>query len=138
MADAGIPIPNIAVPDTANSFLAFLKGLFRNSNTSNNSKPDNKMKITATHLCDALSIESIEAEDNKVTLTAEQAQSIDNALAERENTITTLKAEVETLKQKPADSTSTIVDDKTKGGEKNEAEEFADTVNEAIKLFNSI
>ncbi|MBQ8365885.1 MAG: Clp protease ClpP [Bacteroidaceae bacterium] len=141
MADAGIPIPNIAVPDTANSFLAFLKGLFRNnsnSNTSNNSKPDNKMKITATHLCDALGIESIEAEDNKVTLTAEQAQSIDNALAERENTISTLKAEVETLKQKPADSTSTIVDDKTKGGEKNEAEEFADTVNEAIKLFNSI
>ena len=57
---------------------------------------------------------------------------------QRENTITTLKAEVETLKQKPADSTSTIVDDKTKGGEKNEAEEFADTVNEAIKLFNSI
>ena len=141
MADAGIPIPNIAVPDTANSFLAFLKGLFRNnsnSNTSNNSKPDNKMKITATHLCDALGIESIEAVDNKVTLTAEQAQSIDNALAERENTITTLKAEVETLKQKPADSTSTIVDDKAKGGEKNEAEEFADTVNEAIKLFNSI
>lgn len=134
MADAGIPIPNIAVPDTANSFLAFLKGLFRNnsnSNTSNNSKPDNKMKITATHLCDALGIESIEAEDNKVTLTAEQVKSIDSKLAD-------LQAEIETLKQKPADSTSTIVDDKTKGGEKNEAEEFADTVNEAIKLFNSI
>ncbi len=134
MADAGIPIPNIAVPDTANSFLAFLKGLFRNnsnSNTSNNSKPNNKMKITATHLCDALGIESIEAEDNKVTLTAEQVKSIDSKLAD-------LQAEIETLKQKPADSTSTIVDDKTKGGEKNEAEEFADTVNEAIKLFNSI
>ena len=69
--------------------------------------------------------------DNKVTLTAEQVKSIDSKLAD-------LQAEIETLKQKPADSTSTIVDDKTKGGEKNEAEEFADTVNEAIKLFNSI
>ena len=130
MADAGIPIPNIAVPDTANSFLAFLKNLFRNSNTSNKSKPDNKMKITATHLCDALGIESIEAEDNKVTLTAEQVKSIDTKLAD-------LQAEIETLKQKPGDTTTTVVDDKGKS-ERNEAEDFADTVNEATKLFNSI
>lgn len=138
MASAGIPIPNIAAADTANSFLAFLKGLFRSSNNTNNSKPDNKMKITATHLCDALGIESIEAEDNKVTLTAEQAQAIDARLNENTNTIASLQAEVEELKKKPAESTTAVVDDKAKGGEKNEAEDFADTVNEATKLFNSI
>ena len=133
MADAGIPIPNIAVPDTTNSFIAFLKSLFRNnsnSNTPNITKPENKMKITATHLCDALAIESIEAEDNKVTLTAEQVKSIDTKLAD-------LQAEIETLKQKPGDTTTTVVDDKGKG-ERNDAEDFADTVNEATKLFNSI
>ena len=133
MADAGIPIPNIAVPDTTNSFIAFLKSLFRNnsnSNTPNITKPENKMKITATHLCDALAIESIEAEDNKVTLTAEQVKSIDTKLAD-------LQAEIETLKQKPGDTTTTVVDDKGKS-ERNEAEDFADTVNEATKLFNSI
>ncbi|MBR5851966.1 MAG: ATP-dependent Clp protease proteolytic subunit, partial [Bacteroidaceae bacterium] len=131
MADAGIPIPNIAVPDSNNSFLAFLKSLFRNnSNTPNITKPENKMKITATHLCDALAIESIEAEDNKVTLTAEQVKSIDTKLAD-------LQAEIETLKQKPGDTTTTVVDDKGKA-ERNEAEDFADTVNEATKLFNSI
>ena len=133
MADAGIPIPNIAVPDTTNSFIAFLKSLFRNnsnSNIPNITKPENKMKITATHLCDALAIESIEAEDNKVTLTAEQVKSIDTKLAD-------LQAEIETLKQKPGDTTTTVVDDKGKS-ERNEAEDFADTVNEATKLFNSI
>ena len=133
MADAGIPIPNIAVPDTTNSFIAFLKSLFRNnsnSNTPNITKPENKMKITATHLCDALAIESIEAEDNKVTLTAEQVKSIDTKLAD-------LQAEIVTLKQKPGDTTTTVVDDKGKA-ERNEAEDFADTVNEATKLFNSI
>ena len=133
MADAGIPIPNIAVPDTTNSFIAFLKSLFRNNNNSNTpniTKPENKMKITATHLCDALAIESIEAEDNKVTLTAEQVKSIDTKLAD-------LQAEIETLKQKPGDTTTTVVDDKGKS-ERNEAEDFADTVNEATKLFNSI
>lgn len=133
MADAGIPIPDIAVPDTTNSFIAFLKSLFRNnsnSNTPNITKPENKMKITATHLCDALAIESIEAEDNKVTLTAEQVKSIDTKLAD-------LQAEIDTLKQKPGDTTTTVVDDKGKS-ERNEAEDFADTVNEATKLFNSI
>jgi hypothetical protein len=133
MADAGIPIPNIAVPDTTNSFIAFLKSLFRNnsnSNTPNITKPENKMKITATHLCDALAIESIEAEDNKVTLTAEQVKSIDTKLAD-------LQAEIDSLKQKPGDTTTTVVDDKGKS-ERNEAEDFADTVNEATKLFNSI
>jgi ATP-dependent protease ClpP protease subunit len=135
MASAGIPIPNIAA-EKDNSFLAFLKNLFRN-NTENH-KTINTMKINATLFCDALNIENIEAEDNKVTLSAEQVQAIDTKLNENKTTIEQLQAEIETLKKKPADTTTAVVDDKAKQTEKNEVVDYIDTVNSARELYNSL
>lgn len=135
MASAGIPIPNIASKSSPfTALINALTSLFKSNSTTTN----NKETMKADNIAKVLGVESLASADNKVTLTAEQTERINTALAEKESTIANLQAEVETLKKKPADSTSTIVDDKAKGGEKNEAEEFADTVNEATKLFNSI
>jgi light-regulated signal transduction histidine kinase (bacteriophytochrome) len=83
--------------------------------------------------------EVIEAVDGKVSLTAEQVKSIDNLLNENKTTIAQLQAEVETLKQKPADTTKTIVDDKkTSPNGRTEVEQYIDTVNSARSLYNLV
>lgn len=134
MASAGIPIPNIA-SDKEHPFMAFLKNLFKN----NALKYENKMGIKATNLCNALNISAIEAVDGKVSLTAEQVQSIDNLLNENNNTVTQLRNEIEALKQKPADTTTTVVDDKGKtNGNRSEVEQYIDTVNSARSLYNLV
>jgi ATP-dependent protease ClpP protease subunit len=136
MASAGIPIPNIA-SDKDNPFMAFFRNLFRN----NNVEPQiiNKMEIKTTNLCNVLELSVIEAVDGKVSLTAEQVKSIDNLLNENKTTIAQLQAEVETLKQKPADTTKTIVDDKkTSPNGRTEVEQYIDTVNSARSLYNLV
>ena len=97
------------------------------------------MEIKTTNLCNVLELSVIEAVDGKVSLTAEQVKSIDNLLNENKTTIAQLQAEVETLKQKPADTTTTIVDDKkTSTNGRTEVEQYIDTVNSATSLYNLV
>lgn len=136
LASAGIPIPNVDT-DKDNPLMAFFRNLFKNNTEA--TKILNKMEIKTTLLADALHMTGIEAVEGMVQLTAEQVQAIDSLLNENKTTIGKLQAEIETLKQKPADTTMAVVDDKkgsTNG--RTEVEQYIDTVNSAKSLYNMV
>ena len=110
------------------------------------------MKKTSSNICKTLACDSLEANDDKVTLTTAQLDSIEADITAKYKEITNLSADVdrltkansdleEKLKKLPADTTNTIVDDKKDGGtntEKSDIEKFYDTTNSAQALFDSL
>lgn len=136
MASAGIPIPNIET-EKDSPFMTFFRNLFRNN--IHEPKIINKMEIKTTLLADALHMTGIEAVDGMVQLTAEQVQTIDGLLNQNKTTMANMQAEIDALKQKPADTTMAVVDDKkgsTNG--RTEVEQYIDTVNSAKSLYNMV
>lgn len=94
MAAVGMPIPNVPVADRESSFakfLASLASLFRPS-----TKPDSKMTSEET---------------KHPSADAERIAQLEKDLAERDKTINDLKAQVDELNKKPADETTSVVDD---------------------------
>ena len=136
MADAGIPIPDVATVRSSPfaSLINALTSLFKSTQPTN--QQERTMK--ADNIAKVLGTDTLDVKNEKATLTTAELQKIDTALADKESTIATLQAEVETLKKKPADTTHTVVDDKGKASEKNEVADYIDTVNNARELFNSI
>ena len=110
------------------------------------------MKKTYSNICKTLACDSLKANDDKVTLSTAQLDSIEADITAKYKEITTLSADVdrltkansdleEKLKKLPADTTNTVVDDKKDGGtntEKSDIEKFYDTTNSAQALFDSL
>ena len=164
MANAGMPIPNIPIseadevawlgqePDKESAFARFLTAITSLFKPSTNSITTAMIK-TYTFLSAILADNPLTVNDGKATVSTEQLDSIEDALAEkdrlcnkqkktieeRDATIADLKAQ---LDAKPAASTTTVVEDNKPGGgepvPKNDVEAFVDAYNSARALFDEV
>lgn len=156
MANEGLPIPNIPLAESDREglfakFLNAISSIFRPIPEQSTHIATAMPKIY-NFLSAILADKPLTVSDGKATITTEQLDSIENAiadkdkiineqktaLADKDTTIADLKAK---LDAKPAASTTTVVED-SKPGEKtspkSDAEAYCETVNSARKLFNSL
>ena len=154
MASEGMPIPNIPVANgdkesTFAKFIAALTAFFKPTSNPISSA----MNKTYTFICAVLGISAIALTDNKASLSDEQLDAIENALADKDKTVNEQKKTIEQrdatiadlkakLDAKPAASTTTVVEDNKPGGgepaPKNDVEAFVDTYNSARALFDEV
>ena len=160
MASEGMPIPNIPLAETDREglfgkFLTAIASLFKPS-----SNPISTAMIkTYTFLSAILADKPLTVSNGTASVTAEQLDAIENALADKDKTVNEQKAALEAkdadikakdatiadlqakLAAKPAASTTTVVE-QSKPGEKTEpkteAEAYCETVNSARKLYNLV
>ena len=160
MANVGMPIPNIPLAETDRDglfgkFLTAIASLFKPS-----SNPISIAMIkTYTFLSAILADKPLTVSNGTASVTAEQLDAIENALADKDKTVNEQKAALEAkdadikakdatiadlqakLAAKPAASTTTVVE-QSKPGEKTEpkteAEAYCETVNSARKLYNLV
>ena len=170
MANVGMPIPNIPLAETDRDglfgkFLTAIASLFsakaeRQADNKSSSNPISTAMIkTYTFLSAILADKPLAVSNGTASVTAEQLDAIENALADKDKTVNEQKAALEAkdadikakdatiaelrakLDAKPAASTTTVVE-QSKPGEKSqpktEAEAYCETVNSARKLFNLV
>lgn len=145
LASAGIPIPNIepkAKDGFFTKFLASLSALFANNNSSS-TKIITAMNKTFKFVCALLQVEAITSNDGKITLSEEQLQAVEDRIAALETQISDLNeqikdkdSQIENLKKKPADDSTSVVDDGKK--DENFANDYVSSLNNAREMFNSI
>lgn len=150
MADAGMPVPKEMKPSAWNKFIAALTDFFSvpviksDISTLNDEIMDKKF----VNVCDILKCDTLAIEEEKVTLSDAQVDSIESAIAEDRNNIqslneriTTLESEkadllaqIDTLKKKPAEESHQVVSEKKE--EPSEMESFVSARQAAADLFN--
>ena len=164
MSSAGIPIPAIPTITTQDQsaisrFFAALQQFLSKSPTQNTKVTP--MKKIFKSICAILACENLMSLEGKITLADAQFESIESAIAQDKQTIadltsqidtlksekqsltdanTQLKAEIDTLKQKPGDTTAHVVNDKHEEhpAEKSDAEEYFESRANASKLFDML
>ena len=160
MASEGMPIPNIPLAETDREslfgkFFTAIASLFKPS-----TNPITTAMIkTYTFLSAILADKPLTVSNGTASVTAEQLDAIENALADKDKTVNEQKAALEAkdadikakdatiadlqakLAAKPAASTTTVVE-QSKPGEKTEpkteAEAYCETINSARKLYNLV
>ena len=100
-------------------------------------KPSATMLQSLSLVGEVLNIEGFAVGENGVTLTLDQMQAVERALAERDKRNTELAEQVEALKAAPAEKTQAVVDAPQQTA-KSPFDEFADNVNSARNLFNIV
>ena len=85
-----------------------------------------------------LNVEGFAVGENGVTLTLDQMQAVERALADRDKRNTELAEQVAALQANPAEKTPSVVDASQQQTAKSPIEAFAETVNSAKKLFNQV
>ena len=85
-----------------------------------------------------LNVEGFAVGENGVTLSIEQMQQVENALAERDRRNTELTEQVDALKAAPAEKSNSVVDAPHEQNESSQFEGFVKTVNTAKELFNQV
>ena len=85
-----------------------------------------------------LNIEGFAVGENGVTLSIEQMQQVENALAERDKRNAELTEQVDALKAAPAEKSKSVVDAPHEQNESSQFEGFVKTVNTAKELFNQV
>ncbi len=153
MASEGMPIPNIPIAeadkDSAFSrFIAALTSFFKPTANTITTAMNKTYKFLSAILAD----KPLTVSDGKATISTEQLDCIEDALADkdrlcneqkqtiedRDKTIADLQAK---LDKKPAEPTKQVVEDNKGGGEptpKNDVEQFVDTYNSARALYNEV
>ncbi len=153
MASAGIPIPQIPIsePDKESAFAKFITALTSFFKLSNN-PISNVMNKTYKFLAAILADNPLTVSNGSATISEEQLDSIETALADKERlcneqkqtiedrdkTIAELRAKIDKL---PAAQSGQVVDTKKPDGEQkleNDTEAFIATGISATKLFNSL
>ncbi len=160
MANVGMPIPNIPLAESDRDglfgkFLTAIASLFKPS-----TNPITTAMIkTYTFLSAILADKPLTVSNGTASVTVEQLDAIESALADKDKTVNEQKAALDAkeadikakeatiadlqakLDAKPAASTTTVVE-QSKPGEKpqpkTEAEAYCETVNSARKLFNLV
>ena len=152
MANAGLPIPNIPIAEADNesAFAKFIAAL-----TSFFKPPTNPIATamikTYTFLSAILADKPITVKDGTASVSIEQLDAIEEALADkdrlcneqkqtiedRDKTIADLQAK---LAKQPAEPTKQVVEDSKPGDNapKNDVEQFVDTYNSARALYNEV
>ena len=100
-------------------------------------KPSATMLQSLSLVGEVLNIEGFAVGENGVTLTLDQMQAVERALAERDKRNTELAEQVEALKAAPPEKTQAVVDAPQQTA-KSPFDEFADKVNSARNLFNLV
>ena len=102
------------------------------------------MKKVFTLICALLSVDALQFQDGKATLTEEQAAAIEaelakakTDLADKDAQITTLANEVASLKKKPGDDTAQVVTEEPKKDEST-VSSFVNTYQNAQALYDLI
>lgn len=147
MAAAGMPIPNIPLAEKDKEgafgrFLAAIASLF-------SAKPAYQPEIVSNAqitimskdfplLSAALGAEGIAVTDNVPSVSLDDLTTIEAALAERDRQIADLQAQVATLKQAPADSTTNIVDTNHNKQDETPLDAYYRRVNAAKEMFNAL
>lgn len=123
----------------------------QNNNQQDRHQSQNSMKKIFTCICALLACQELTVSEGKITLDEAQMDTIEGAMAANKKSIDdlnsqvstlqeenkTLKAEVESLKKKPAEETTTVVESKVEK-EKGIVAEFADKVSAAQSLYDEI
>ena len=156
MAAAGMPIPNIPTADKETPFARFLAAiaaLFKPNHTDENTNPESShntnnptsnpsqtMLQSFSLLGKVLNIEGFAVGEDGVTLTAEQVQAIERAIADRDKRNTELAEQLKAVKESPADTSTAVINDGKADTHQplNEVESFARTCNNARELFNQL
>lgn len=147
MAAAGMPIPNIPLAEKDKEgafgrFLAAIASLF-------SAKPAHQPEIVSNAhktimskdfplLSAALGAEGIAVTDNVPSVSLDDLATFENALAERDRQIADLQAQVEALKQAPADSTTNVVDTNHNKQDETPLDAYYRRVNAAKEMFNAL
>ena len=155
MAAAGMPIPNVPTADKETPFARFLAAIaafFKTNHTdeqpeivsshNNNSNlnPTNPMLQSFSLLGKVLNIEGFAVGEDGVTLTAEQVQAIERAIADRDKRDNERAEQLDAVKKSPADTSTAVINDGKADTHQplNEVESFARTCNKARELFNQL
>lgn len=149
MAAAGIPIPDSMKEARGwRKFMAALQELF-SSNVQDHTITHN-MNKKFNYIGAILQCESLPVNDGQIALKEEQFDALEanmkqdkeliQALQTRQNSleseITTLKAEIDALKKKPAETSQQVVNDKKEESQPSDIESFVTSYNSAKEIFN--
>lgn len=158
MAAAGMPIPNIPIADKDKEgafarFLAAIASLFSAKPTHQPEIVSNAHKTIMSKqfplLIAALGAEGIAVTDNVPSVSLDDLSTIEAAIAERDRQILSerkryeerladLQAQVEALKQAPADSTTNVVDVNHTPKDETPLDAYYRRVNAAKEMFNAL
>ena len=145
MANAGIPIPNIPIAevDKENAFAKFIAAITAFFKPSTNPISHAMIK-TYTFLSAILADKPLTVKDGSATVSAEQLDAIEAALAEKDRLCNEQKQTIADLQAKldkqPAEPTRQVVEDNKPGepAPKNDVEAFVETFNSARALYNEV
>lgn len=131
---AGIPLPNVPMDDEP--LLNRLLSLFHRN--ENNSKTIFKMKFE--NIGQLTQTADFDVKDDKVCLSTQQMQGIEDKLRNNTAEIAALSARVEELSKKPAVETQAVSPSNgtETNAEKSEIENYINTYNSARKLFEEV
>ena len=168
MAAAGMPIPNLPMDTNESllsRFIAALASIFKPNKVESHAAPievksetsdenqehetqptlvsneqskSNPMKRLFRLVGAVLAQKDFAVGEEGVTLTADQVQSMEEALADRDRQITSLTEQVAALKAAPAETSNSVVEASHEKTEPSPFEGFAKTVNSAKDLYNMV
>lgn len=157
MAVEGMPIPNIPVinagsPESIVSrILSAISSFFKPATNAGTSLTQTLMNKTYAFICALIGTQTIAFSDDKATMTAQQLDSIEAALAAKDkdikdhlDTIAVRDARIAELEaalaKQPAEHSKTVVEEgkKNEASEKSDVEAFVDTYNSARNLYNLV
>ena len=162
MAAAGMPIPNIPTDGKETlfaRFLASIAALFKPGSLKDEEEPEtddeplevNKYNNVSNSVAETmnqtqsfsllgkvLNVEGFAVGENGVTLSIEQMQAVENALADRDRSNAELTEQVAALKAAPAEKSQSVVDDKSQHEADNPFAQFANKVNNARQMYNQV
>ena len=151
MAAAGMPIPNVPTESKETlfaRFIASIASLFKPSH--NDTNPDQVDNNTIKHSAQmnqsfslvgkVLNVEGFAVGESGITLTCEQMQQIERALAERDKRNAELAEQLDAVKKSPADTSTAVVNEAKRDTHQplNEVESFANAFNNAKQLYNQL
>lgn len=148
MVDAGIPLPDIPHSEESSLFERIRNFI---NNFSNNSQTKPTMSKVFTSILALLAVDALTVNDGAVSLSEEQLQTIEDALnksnqnLEDRNSqiknlndqINSLNAQLDDLKNKPADKSDDVVDDRNPK-KHSDVDQFVNAVKDASEMFNQI
>ncbi|MBO4722439.1 MAG: Clp protease ClpP [Muribaculaceae bacterium] len=149
MAAAGMPIPNVPTESKETlfaRFLASIASLFKPSHTEekeqivNNQNQSAQMNQSFSLVGKVLNVEGFAVGENGITLTCEQMQQIERALAERDKRNAELAEQLDAVKKSPADTSTAVVNEAKRDTPQplSEVESYANAFNNAKQLYEQL
>ena len=148
MASEGIPMPDLPEGTETRSMMQRLVEAIQGIFHKEQQKMTDKMKKNFMNVCQALKCEFLDIEQEKVDITDEQMQRIEDKMESDSATITDLtqkvdardqeiaelKEQIDSLQQQPAGDTGQVIDN----GQREENDEYFNVINDAQNMYKQI